>query len=60
MKWGFQWGKMFSGGATFLVAGGFTLAFLLATGRLLLATTGIAVIGFFVMLPGLMGEEGIW
>lgn len=36
MKWGFPWGKVASGAATFLVAGGVTLVFLLATDRLLL------------------------
>lgn len=60
MKWGFQWGKVGSGAATFLVGGGIAVALLLAIGRLFLWPAGAAVVGFFVMLSGLIGEEGIW
>ncbi len=60
MRWGFQWGKVASGAAIFLLAGGFTLVCFLATDRLLFTTSFIAGSGFFVMLSGLMGKEGIW
>lgn len=60
MKWGFQWGKVGSGAATFVVAGGITVALLLVTDRLFFWPAGIAIVGFFVMLSGFIGEEGVW
>lgn len=60
VRWGFQWGKVASGGLMLLVFGGITLAAWLATGWINLWLVGLAVVGFFTMLSGLMGEEGIW
>ena len=60
IRWGFQWGKVASGGAMFLIGGGFTLALVVTTGYPFYWPAGIAVVGLFTMLSGLMGEEGIW
>jgi hypothetical protein len=60
IKWGFDWGKVAGGGLTFLIAGGITLALVVTTGRLYFWPAGIAVVGLFTCLSGLMGEEGIW
>jgi len=60
VRWGFQWEKVVGGGVTFLIAGGITLVGILATGYISLWIVGIAVVGLFTMLSGLMGEEGIW
>jgi hypothetical protein len=60
IKWGFDWGKVGGGGLTFLIAGGITLALVVTTGRLYFWPAGIAVVGLFTCLSGLMGEEGIW
>ena len=60
MKWGFEWGKVASGGATFLIAGGITLVIFLGSGRIFFWSAGIAIVGLVTMLSGLMGEEGVW
>ena len=60
MKWGFQWGKVAAGAAGLLIGGGITVALLLSTDRIFFWPAGIAVVGLFTMLSGLMGEEGVW
>lgn len=59
-RWGFQWEKVAGGGATFLVASTICVGLVLLTGRLYFWPAAIALVGFFTMLSGLMGEEGIW
>ncbi len=59
-RWGFQWWKVASGGLAFLLGGGITLVGCCLTGRIFFWPLGIAVVGLFTMLSGLMGEEGIW
>ncbi len=58
-RWGFQWGKVATGGLMFLVGGGIALAGWFA-GVLIVWAAVVAVVGLFTMLSGLMGEEGIW
>jgi hypothetical protein len=58
-RWGFQWGKVGSGAVMLLVGGGISLA-LWQTGTISFWLIGLAVVGAFTMLSGLMGEEGIW
>jgi hypothetical protein len=58
--WGADWAKVGGGLTTCLVAGGITAALLFTTGRLFLWPAGIAVVGLFTALSGLMGEEGVW
>jgi len=60
IRWGFQWEKVIGGGVTFLIAGGITIGLIISTGYLFYWPAGVAVVGFFTMLSGLMGEEGIW
>ena len=59
VRWGFDWGKVVSGGIMLLVGGGITLAgwFL---GRIMIWGAVLAIVGFFTMLTGLMGEDGVW
>jgi hypothetical protein len=58
-RWGFQWGKVASGGRMFLVGGGITLAGWFA-GRIIPWALVLAIVGLFTMLNGLMGDEGVW
>jgi len=58
--WGADWAKVGGGLMTFLVAGGITAGLLFTTGRLFFWPAGIAVVGLFTCLSGLIGEEGIW
>lgn len=58
-RWGFQWGKVASGGAMFLIGGGITLAGWFA-GVISVWAVILAVVGFFTMINGLMGEDGVW
>ena len=60
VRWGFDWGKVVGGLGTFLIFGGITAAMAMTTGRVSLYLAGIALVGLFTMLNGLMGEEGIW
>lgn len=59
VKWGFQWGKVVSGGTLFLIGGIVSLVLWFA-GYVNLWAIGAMVIGLFTMLTGLMGEEGVW
>jgi hypothetical protein len=60
VRWGFDWGKVAGGLLTFLIAGGITVALVFTTGRLFFWPAGVAIVGLFTALSGLMGEEGIW
>ena len=60
IKWGFDWGKVAGGLATFVLAGGFTLFMVLATDRIYFWPAGVAIVGLFTALSGLMGEDGVW
>jgi hypothetical protein len=60
VRWGFDWGKVAAGGLTFLIAGSITVGLVITTGYLYFWPAGIAIVGLFTMLTGLMGEEGIW
>jgi hypothetical protein len=60
VRWGFDWGKVFGGLATFVIAGGITAFLVVSTGYLYFWPAGIAVVGLLTALAGLMGEEGIW
>jgi hypothetical protein len=60
IRWGFDWGKVAGGALTFLIAGGITVGLVVTTGYLYFWPAGIAIVGFFTMLSGLMGEEGVW
>ncbi len=57
--WGFNWAQVGSGGLLFLGAGGVAL-FALLGGYIWYWPIAISVIGFFIMITGLMGEDGIW
>jgi hypothetical protein len=59
-RWGFQWGKVAAGGGMFLIGGGISLVLWLAADTISMYAAGLAVVGLFTMLSGLMGEEGIW
>ncbi|MBN1911630.1 MAG: hypothetical protein JW818_17950 [Pirellulales bacterium] len=59
-RWGFQWGKVGAGALMFLVGGGISLALYYGAGRINLWAAGTTVVGLFLMLSGLMGEEGVW
>jgi hypothetical protein len=58
-RWGFQWGKVVSGGLMLLIGLGIIGAFLLV-GRLNFWGIGIAGLGLITMLLGVIGEEGVW
>jgi hypothetical protein len=60
VRWGFDWGKVAGGLVAFLIFGGITAAIAMSTGRIYIYTAGLAIVGLFTMLSGLMGEEGIW
>jgi hypothetical protein len=60
IRWGFDWAKVGGGLGTMVVAGGITLVLSESTGRLYFWPAGVAVVGLFTCLSGLMGEEGIW
>jgi hypothetical protein len=63
IKWGFDWGKVVAGLASFLIFGGLTVALVMSTGRVSRGTVYLAVpaiAGLFTAINGLMGEEGIW
>jgi hypothetical protein len=63
IKWGFDWGKVVAGLASFLIFGGLTVALVMSTGRFSRGTVYLAVpaiAGLFTAINGLMGEEGIW
>lgn len=59
IRWGFDWGKVGSGGVMLLIGGGISLALFFA-GRINFWAIGIAIVGLVTMLNGLIGEEGIW
>ena len=56
IQWGFDWGQVAGGALTFLIAGGLTLGLLSTTGRLYFWPAGVAVLGLFTCLKGLMGD----
>ncbi len=60
VRWGFQWGKVGAGATMLLIGGGISAALWfgdhIVSGWAVIA----AVVGFFTMINGLMGEEGIW
>ena len=58
-RWGFEWGKVASGGLMLIIGGGITVGgwFL---GRIFIWGIVVAVVGFFTMITGLMGEDGVW
>ena len=58
-RWGFEWGKVASGALMLLAGGGITLAGWFA-GRIFIWAAILAVVGFFTMINGLMGEDGVW
>jgi hypothetical protein len=58
-RWGFNWAQVGSGGLLFLGGGGVALVALLG-GVIWFWPIAIAIIGFFIMLTGLMGEDGVW
>ncbi|HWB13710.1 MAG TPA: hypothetical protein VG826_31080 [Pirellulales bacterium] len=58
-RWGFEWGKVASGGLMLLVGGSITLVGWLA-GWISVWAVILAVAGFFTMINGLMGEDGVW
>ena len=63
VRWGFQWGKVGLGVAMTLLAGGAFVGLVILTQRIdrLTMTLGaISFCGLFVIISGLMGEEGIW
>lgn len=60
VRWGVDWAKFGGGAAIFVIFACVTLGLVVATDRLFFWPAGIAVVGFFTMLSGLMGEEGIW
>ena len=60
MKWGFQWGKVGSGAVLFLIGAVISLVLFFGAGRVNLWAAGAMVVGFFTMLSGLIGEEGVW
>lgn len=59
MKWGFQWGKVGAGAVMLLIGGGVS-AVLLIGGVVNFWAAGLAIVGVFTMLSGLIGEEGVW
>jgi hypothetical protein len=59
-RWGFDWGKVVGGLATFLIAGGIEAALVMGAGRINIWLAIIAVGGLITCLNGLMGEEGVW
>lgn len=58
-RWGFQWGKVGGGIVMLLIGGGLTVVMWFG-GEINLWAIGLAVIGLFTMLAGLIGEEGVW
>jgi hypothetical protein len=60
VAWGFDWGKVVGGLASFVLFGGITAALAMSTGRISIYLAFLAVAGLFTALTGLMGEEGIW
>lgn len=58
-RWGFDWTKVASGAGMFLIGGGVTLAGWFA-GWISTWAVILAIVGFFTMLNGLMGEDGVW
>ena len=59
-QWGADWAAVGGGLMTFLVAGGITVGLIVSTGYLFYWPAGIAIIGLFTALKGLIGKEGIW
>ena len=59
-RWGVQWGKVGSSAVMLLIGGGISLALWLADNRISLWAGGLAVVGLFTLINGLMGEEGVW
>jgi hypothetical protein len=59
IRWGFQWGKVVSGGLTFVIGGGICLG-LWIVGIIHFWAVGITMVGLLTMLSGLIGDEGIW
>lgn len=59
VRWGFQWGKVGSGAGMLLIGGGISLALWLG-GAINFWAVGLAIVGLFTMLSGLMGEDGVW
>lgn len=59
-RWGFQWGKVASGGVMLLVGAGITAVGWFADRRIFIWAVALTVVGFFTMINGLMGEDGVW
>ena len=59
-RWGFQWGKVVSGGVMFLIGGVICLVLWLSADIISMYAVGSTAVGLFTMLLGLIGEEGIW
>ena len=59
MRWGFNWPQVGTGGAMFL-GGGLVALVVYAGGRIWFFPIAIAFVGLFIMLNGLMGEDGVW
>ncbi len=59
-RWGFQWGKVVSGGVMFLIGGVICLVLWLSADIVSMYAVGLTAVGLFTMLSGLIGEEGIW
>jgi hypothetical protein len=58
-RWGFEWGKVASGGLMMLTGGGITLVgFFL--GWFSVWAVVLLIAGFFTAINGLMGEDGVW
>lgn len=59
VRWGADWGKVAGGGVAFLGGGAGCVALWLA-GYINIWLVLVTIGGFFTMLTGLMGEEGVW
>jgi hypothetical protein len=63
IRWGFDWGKVAVGLASFVIFGGLAVALVMSSGRVSRGTMYLAlpaIAGLFTAINGLMGEEGIW
>lgn len=58
--WGADWGKVGGGLLTFFIFGGITVGLVIFTGYIYFWPAGIAIVGLFSALAGLMGSEGVW
>lgn len=59
VRWGFQWERV-AGGALMFLGAAAALLVLPPMRRITMMLVAAAIVGFFTMLSGLMGEEGIW